>query len=29
MGVVELTKANFDKEVMEAKVPVVIDFRAT
>ena len=29
MGVVELTKANFDKEVMEAKVPVVIDFWAT
>jgi thioredoxin 1 len=28
MGVVELTKENFDEEVLAAKVPVVIDFWA-
>lgn len=29
MGVVELTKENFDNEVLAAKVPVLIDFWAT
>ena len=28
MGVVELTKENFDQEVLAAKVPVLIDFWA-
>lgn len=28
MGVVELTKENFDEEVLAAKVPVLIDFWA-
>ena len=28
MGVVELTKQNYDEEVMAAKVPVLIDFWA-
>lgn len=29
MSVVELTKANFEEEVLKAQVPVVIDFWAT
>ena len=29
MAIVELTKDNFEKEVLAAKVPVVIDFWAT
>lgn len=29
MGVVELTKGNFDSEVLAAKVPVLIDFWAS
>ena len=29
MAIVELTKANFEQEVLAAKVPVVIDFWAT
>lgn len=29
MGVIELTKSNFDEEVLAAKVPVLIDFWAS